>query len=207
MATRIVIVDDHPVVREGLNTFLALHDDMEVVGQAGSVAEALAVVPGLAPDVVLLDLRLPDGDGLQAIPELLTLDPAPQVVVLTSFVDDDAVRRAIRLGASGYLVKHASPDRLLEGIRAAHRGEMPLDPSAARALASQRRDPLDDLTPREREVLEQLARGLSNRAIAAALYITEKTVKTHVSAVLAKLGVGDRTQAALYARDRGLSGR
>lgn len=204
MATRIVIVDDHPVVRDGLEAYLDLHDDVEVVGQAGTVSEALAIVPALAPDVVLLDLRLPDRNGLEAIPELLATDPAPRVVVLTSFVDDDSVRRAIRLGASGYLAKHANPDRLLDGIRAAHRGEMPLDPSAARALASRRHDPLERLTPREREVLEHLAKGMSNRAISAALYITEKTVKTHVSAILAKLGVDDRTQAALFARDHGL---
>lgn len=204
MAITIVIVDDHPVVRDGLKAYLDLHDDVEVVGQAGTVSEALAIVPALAPDVVLLDLQLPDRNGLQAIPDLLVTDPAPRVVVLTSFVDDDSVRRAIRLGASGYLAKHANPDTLLDGIRAAHRGEMPLDPSAARALASQRRDPLEQLTPREREVLEHIAKGMSNRSISAALYITEKTVKTHVSAILAKLGVDDRTQAALFARDHGL---
>lgn len=204
MPARIVIVDDHPVVREGLKTFLDLHDDVEVVGQAGSVSEALAIVPSLTPDVVLLDLQLPDRNGLQAIPELLAVTPPPKVVVLTSFVEDDNVRQAIRLGASGYLAKHANPDSLLEGIRAAVRGEMPLDPSATRALATPQRDPFAELTPREREVLEHLARGMNNRAIAGALFIAEKTVKTHVSAVLAKLGVDDRTQAALFARDHGL---
>lgn len=204
MPTRIVIVDDHPVVRDGLTTFLDLHDDVEVVGHAGSVAEALALVPGLTPDLVLLDLQLPDGSGLQAIPDLLAVTPPPKVVVLTSFVDDDLVRQAIRRGAVGYLAKHANPDSLLDGIRAAMRGEMPLDPSATRALATQHRDPFAGLTPREREVLGHIAQGRSNRTIAETLFITEKTVKTHVSAILSKLGLHDRTQAALYARDHRL---
>jgi DNA-binding NarL/FixJ family response regulator len=204
VSARIVIVDDHPVVRQGLQIFLDRQDDVEVVGQAGSIGEALSLVSRVAPDLVLLDLQLPDRHGLQAIPDLLAIDPAPIIVVLTSFVDDDSVRRAIRLGASGYLAKHADPGSLVDGIRAALRGELPLDPSATRALAVQRRDPIDQLTPREREVLEHLAQGRSNRTIAETLFITEKTVKTHVSAVLAKLGVVDRTQAALYARDHGL---
>ncbi len=204
MPTRLLVVDDHPVVREGLAAFLAQHDDLAVVAQAGTIAEAVSAAVAHRPDVVLLDLQLPDGNGLTAIPRLAELDPPPIVVVLTSFLEEDYVRQAIRLGAGGYLVKHAGPDALLDGIRAASRGELPLDPGAARALAAARRDPLDDLTPREREVLAELARGKSNRSIAADLVITEKTVKTHVSAILAKLGVDDRTQAALYAKDHGL---
>ena len=204
MPTRVLIVDDHPVVREGLAGFLALQDDLEIVAQAGSVADALEAAGSHRPDVVLLDLQLPDGNGLAAIPRLRELDPAPTVVVLTSFLEEDYVRQAVRIGAGGYLVKHAGPDAILDGIRAAARGELPLDPGATRALATAGPDPLDDLTPREREVLVELASGKSNRAIATTLVITEKTVKTHVSAILSKLGVDDRTQAALYAKDRGL---
>lgn len=202
---RVLIVDDHPVVREGLATFLDLHDDVEVVGHAATGGEALAQAAGHDPDVVLLDLRLPDGNGLARIPQLLDGAPDRKVVVLTSFLDDGFVRQAIQAGASGYLVKHASPDSLLEGIRAAARGDTPMDPQALQALTAPRRhDPIDDLTPREREVLAHLAQGRSNREVAGTLVIAEKTVKTHVSAILAKLGVADRTQAALYAKDRGL---
>jgi len=201
---RIVLVDDHPVVREGLRTFLDLHDDIEVVGDAATAGEAAAQVAGHRPDVVLLDLKLPDRSGLALLPELLALDPPPKVVILTSFLDDDSVRQAVRGGASGFLLKHASPDTIVDGVRAVVRGDLPLDPAAVRILASQRHDPLEVLTPREREVLELIAAGRSNRAIADELVIAEKTVKTHVSAVLAKLGVHDRTQAAIFAKDRGL---
>jgi DNA-binding NarL/FixJ family response regulator len=202
---RILLVDDHPVVRQGLRAFLELHDDLQVVAEAASAGETLAQAAGTHPDVVLLDLQLPDRDGLTLLPELLAAgDPTPKVLVLTSFLDDDTVRRAVRGGASGFLLKHAAPDRIADAIRAAVAGELPLDPAAARALAIQRRDPLDQLTPREREVLELIATGAPNRDIAQRLIIAEKTVKTHVSAILAKLGVTDRTQAAVYAKDRGL---
>lgn len=204
MVVRVLIVDDHPVVREGLRAFLDLHEDVEVVGDASTTGEARAQIAGHQPDVVLLDMQLPDGNGLSLLPELVAMDPAPRVVVLTSFLDDDAVRRAVRGGASGYLLKHAAPDSILDGVRAAARGDMALDPAAARALANPRRDPLEDLTRREREVLELIAKGRSNRAIAEELVIAEKTVKTHVSAILAKLGVTDRTQAAIFAKEAGL---
>lgn len=205
MAIRVLIVDDHPVVREGLVAFLELHQDIELVGSVGSLGDALRTAGATAPDVVLLDLQLPDGHGLAAIPELGRLEAPPKVVVLTSFLDDDYVRQAIRLGAAGYLAKHSGPDVLLDGIRRAAAGGMPLDPDAARALAAGPvHDPLEELTAREREVLAHLARGQSNRTIAAELFITEKTVKTHVSAILAKLGVADRTQAAVFAKDRGM---
>lgn len=201
---RILIVDDHPVVREGLRAFLDLHDDLEVVGGAATASEALAQAAGTDPDVVLLDLALPDRHGLTIVPELTAGDHPPKVLILTSFLEDDTVRRAVRSGASGFLLKHAAPDAIADGIRAAMRGDLPLDPAAVRALATTRHEPLDDLTPREREVLELIARGRSNRAIAEQLVIAEKTVKTHVSSILAKLGVEDRTQAAIYAKDRGL---
>ncbi len=201
---RILIVDDHPVVREGLRAFLDLHDDLEVVGGAATGGEALAQAAGTRPDVILLDLALPDRHGLTLLPELTDGDAAPKVVVLTSFLDDDLVRRAVRGGASGFLLKHAAPDTIADGVRAAVRGDLPLDPEAVRSLATTRHDPLEDLTPREREVLELIARGRTNRAIAEELVIAPKTVKTHVSAVLAKLGVSDRTQAAIYAKEHGL---
>lgn len=201
---RVVLVDDHPVVREGLRTFLDLHEDVEVVGEAATAGEAAAQVAGTRPDVVLLDLALPDRHGLLLLGELLATEPAPRVVVLTSFLDDDTVRRALREGASGFLLKHAAPDGIVDAVRSAMRGDLPLDPAAVRALAVQRHDPLDDLTAREREVLELIAQGRTNREIAGALVIAEKTVKTHVSSLLAKLGVSDRTQAAIYAKERGL---
>jgi DNA-binding NarL/FixJ family response regulator len=201
---RLLLVDDHPIVREGLRAYLAIHEDVTVVAEAASVAEAVEAASEHEPDVILLDLQLEDGHGLSAIPRLLDRDPAPRVVVLTSFLDEDYVRQAVRLGATGYLIKNAGPTAILEGIRAAVRGESPMDPAVVRALATARADPLDALTPREHEVLGLIARGMSNRAIADALVVTEKTVKTHVSAILRKLGVDDRTQAALYAKDRGL---
>lgn len=204
MGIRVLIVDDHPVVREGLRAVLDLCDDLEVVGEASAVTDALEVAAAEDPDVVLLDLRLADGNGLTAIARLRSMEPAPTVIVLSSFVDDDYVRQAIRLGASGYLVKSAGPDAIIDGIRAAGRGEMPLDPGVARSLALARPDPLTRLTPRELEVLTLLARGKSNRSVAEELVIGEKTVKTHVSSILAKLQVEDRTQAAVFAKDHGL---
>ena len=201
---RVLVVDDHPVVREGLRAYLALQDDVEVVGEASGVDEALVVAETERPDVVLLDLQLEDGHGLSVLPRLQQLDEPPRVLVLTSFVDEDYARQAIRLGACGYLVKNAGSAAILDGIRTAASGGSPMDPAIVRELAAGGSDPIEDLTPREHEVLVLIARGMSNRAIAEELVITEKTVKTHVSAVLRKLGVDDRTQAAIYAKDRGL---
>jgi DNA-binding NarL/FixJ family response regulator len=200
----VLVVDDHPVVREGLRAYLALQDDITVVGEASTVEEALDAAAEHGPDVVLLDLELGDGHGLSAIPRLVALDDPPRVVVLTSFLDEDWARQAVRLGAAGYLVKNAGPTAILEGIRAAARGETPMDPAVVQTLATSRPDPIDALTPREHEVLALVARGMNNRTIAAELVVTEKTVKTHVSAILRKLDVDDRTQAAVYAKDRGL---
>ena len=201
MATRVLIVDDHPVVRAGLRAFLDLQDDFEVVGEAGSLSEARERARETDPDLVLLDLQLPDGSGLTLIEELAA---ACRVLVLTSFLDEGKVRQAMRRGASGYLLKHAGPNALLDKVRAALRGEVPLDPEAVRALAAPALDPLAELTPREREVLALMAQGLSNKRIAARLSISEKTVKTHAGHVFAKLGVDDRLQAVLVAKEHGL---
>jgi DNA-binding NarL/FixJ family response regulator len=204
VAARILIVDDHPVVRAGLRVFLDQHDDLEVIAEAGSLAEARACTATTRFDLVLLDLRLPDGGGGALIPELTGAADSPKVVVLTSTFDDHDVRRAVRAGAHGFLLKHAGPAALLDGVRAALRGEVPLDPTAVRALASPREDVLATLTPRERDVLALLARGASNKRIAAELGIAEKTVKAHAGNLFHKLGVRDRVQAALRAKELGL---
>ena len=201
--TRLVIIDDHPIVREGLKAFLELQD-FEVVGEAGDAVSGLERVSETQPELVLLDVQLPGENGLRLLPKLLNLESPPKVLMLTSFLEEDYLREALRLGASGFLVKHSGPDRLADALRAALRGELPLDPEATRMLAQPFDDPLEELTRREREVLEHLAEGVSNKRIATALDIAEKTVKVHVSSILAKLGVKDRVQAALYARGRRL---
>lgn len=207
----VLIVDDHAVVREGLRTFLELQDDIRVVGEAGDGTEALDLAAELRPDVILMDLVMPRLDGVGAMRELRTTRPDSRVIVLTSFVDDDRLLPAIQAGAAGYLLKNVEPAELVRAIRAAHVGETIIDPSAAsrlvRAIAQGARAGAADterLTRREHEVLELIARGESNKRIAWALGISEKTVKTHVGHVLAKLGVTDRTQAALLAVKDGL---
>jgi DNA-binding NarL/FixJ family response regulator len=209
---RVLIVDDHEVVREGLRTFLELQDGIEVVGEAGDGEEALAQASRLTPDVVLMDLVMPKLDGVGAMRALRHRLPATRVIVLTSFTQDDRLLPAIRAGAAGYLLKNVEPRELARAVRAAHAGEALLDPGVAarlvqeiagRADASAHRSP-ERLTGREREVLELIARGRSNKRIALALGISEKTVKTHVGHLLAKLGVTDRTQAALYAVRTGM---
>lgn len=201
---RVLVVDDHPVVREGMRAYLAAQDDVEVVGEAAGVEEAVAAVDRHRPDVVLLDLELEDGHGLSVLPRLGAGGERPEVVVLTVFADEDYARQALRLGACGYLVKSAGSAAILDGIRTAARGGNPLDPAIVAKLADTGPDPIEALTAREHEILTLIARGMTNRAIAEELVITEKTVKTHVSAVLRKLGARDRTQAAIYAKDRGL---
>jgi NarL family two-component system response regulator LiaR len=209
---RVVIVDDHAVVREGLRTFLALQDGIEVVGEAADGAEALEVAARVAPDVILMDLVMPSLDGLGAMRALRDAGTSARVIVLTSFTDDERILPAIQLGAAGYLLKNVAPAELARAVRAAHAGEALLDPSVAarlvRAVAEQRAEgprPADQLTRRERDVLALIARGLSNKRIAFELGLSEKTVKAHVGHVLAKLGVSDRTQAALYAVRHGLT--
>jgi two-component system, NarL family, response regulator LiaR len=209
---RVVVADDHAVVRQGLLTFLELHDDIEVVGEAQDGQGAIDVVLALAPDVVLMDLVMPGLDGVAAIERLRERGSNARVIVLTSFLDDDKVLPAVRAGAAGYLLKDAEPGELVRAIRAVDGGEALLHPAVtARVL----RELADDgerarrhalLTPREREVLALVARGRSNKAIALHLGVADKTVKTHVGNILSKLGLADRTQAALYAVREGIAG-
>jgi DNA-binding NarL/FixJ family response regulator len=199
---RVLIADDHPVVRQGLRTYLELQPDIVIAGEAGGGFEAAAQAERLQPDVVLLDMAMPEGDGIEALRRIRTGRGAPRVVVLTSFPADDRVLDAMRAGAAGYLLKDAQPSELLAAIRSAHAGGSPLHPDAAARLVGALRHPQAaaiELTAREREVLELLARGMPNKAIALRLSLSEKTVKTHVSAILRKLDVTDRTQAALRA--------
>ena len=199
---RVLIADDHAVVRQGLRTFLDLQDDIEVVAEASDGAEALAAAEQHAPDVVLIDLVMPNVDGIEAIRGLRERVPHTRAVVLSSFIDDEKLLPAVRAGAAGYLLKDVQPQELVAAIRTVHQGGALLHPRvASRVLEELTTDPL---TPREREVLALIGRGMSNKAIALELSLSEKTVKAHVSSILAKLGVADRTQAALYAVRAGL---
>ncbi len=210
---RILIADDHAVVREGLRAFLELQDGLEVVGEAGDGAEALAEAERLAPDVILMDLVMPRLDGVRAMRALRRTAPQSRVIVLTSFLDDDRLLPALEAGAAGYLLKDVEPAELARAIRTAHGGEALIAPAAAerllrtisgRAAAAHVPPPREQLTAREHEVLELISRGFANKRIALELGISEKTVKAHVGRVLAKLGVSDRTQAALLAVREGL---
>ena len=207
---RVLLADDHAVVRQGLRTFLELQDEIEIVGEASDGAEAVAAVERLEPDVVLMDLVMPRVDGVEAIRRIHELRPATRVLALSSFVDDDKVFPALRAGAAGYLLKDVQPAELVRGIRAVHEGEALLHPVvAARVVEEVASDvrfnrPDDVLTGREREVIALIARGRANKAIAFELGVSEKTVKTHVSNIFGKLGFTDRTQAALYAVRHGL---
>jgi DNA-binding NarL/FixJ family response regulator len=203
---RVLVVDDHQVVRHGLRSFLDVQDDIEVVGEAADGAEAVERVRQLRPDVMLLDLLLPSVDGVEALRMLRAEGDQTRVLVLTSFTEPARVVAALRAGASGYLFKDVDPDALAQAIRAVHAGQVLLEPEVATAVLRSESEPsgVEALTEREKEVLVELARGRSNREIARALVVSEKTVKAHVSSILAKLGLSDRTQAALYAVRSGL---
>ena len=200
---RVAIVDDHAVVRSGLEQLLANETDMEVVGTAGNGREALTVIADTNPDVVLMDLSMPDVDGLEATRRVTAEHPDVHVVVLTSFADKQRIVDALEAGAVGYLLKDAEPETVATAVRAAAAGESPLDPKAARVLLDMRRTaaPAASLTAREREVLELVAAGLANKNIARRLGISERTVKAHLTRVFQTIGVVDRTQAALWARE------
>ena len=209
---KVLIVDDHQVVRQGLRTFLELQEDVLVVGEAEDGETAVEMVRQLNPNVVLMDLVMPRLDGISATRQVKSLGTEVKVIALTSFTEDDKVFPAIQAGASSYLLKDVSPDDLVEAIRAVHRGEARLHPDIARKLMEQiaqqaspaRESRLDELTEREREVTNLVAKGCSNQEIANELVISEKTVKTHVSNILGKLQLEDRTQLAIYAIKKGL---
>lgn len=211
---RVLIVDDHAVVREGLRTFLELQDGIEVVGEAGDGEQAVRQATALAPDVILMDLVMPRLDGIAAMRELRRRDSASRVIVLTSFLDDERLMPALQAGAAGYLLKDVEPSELARAVRSACADEALIDPTVAARLLHQLSAPpgpaadgIEQLTRREREVLDLIVLGRSNKRIAAELEISEKTVKAHVGRVLAKLGVADRTQAAVLAVSRGIAGR
>ena len=206
---RILLADDHPIVREGLRALIATEPGMLVVGEAKDGGEALFKARSLQPDVILLDLVMPRKDGLAAISEITHDLPGARILVLTSFAEDEYVFPAIKAGAMGYLLKDASPQELLEAIRAVYRGESSLHPTIARKVLREFTRPSGpparaaSLTEREGEILLLVAQGLSNRAIAEQLVVSERTVRSHVSAILQKLHLNSRTQAALYALKEG----
>lgn len=202
---RVLLVDDHQVVRNGLRTFLSLQDDIEVVGEAPDGAQGLARAKELVPDVILMDLLMPVMDGVTAIGAIKAVLPEVEIVAVTSFIEEDKVTAALEAGASGYLLKDADAEAVAAAVRAAHAGEVHLDPAVARLLAQRMRERkaspqlVEPLTEREKEVLSLVGQGASNKEIASELFITERTARTHVSNILGKLGLSSRTQAALYA--------
>jgi NarL family two-component system response regulator LiaR len=208
---RVLLADDHAILRKGIRALLSTEPDVEVVGEAGDGAEALAQAEALQPDVILMDLVMPGMDGIEATRQIVARQPGARVLVLTSFVADDKVFPAIKAGALGYILKDTGPDELVRAIRQVHRGEPTMEAEIARKvlfeLAQPPRQPptADPLTARELEVLRLLAQGKSNREIAEDLVLSEMTVRTHVSNILGKLHLASRTQAALYALKEGLA--
>lgn len=200
---RVVIVDDHAVVRQGLHFMLERQPDISVIGEGSDGEQAIALAASLIPDVLLLDLLMPKVDGITAIREIKRLTPETRIIILTSYHEDDLIFRAIKAGALSYLLKDASPQELLAAVRAAAQGESRLHPTIAtrvlREMQAQESSPLNELTSRELEVLSQIAHGRSNTEIATLLVISEGTVKMHVSNILSKLHLADRTQAAIFA--------
>jgi DNA-binding NarL/FixJ family response regulator len=199
---RVLIVDDHAIVRTGLSQLLGTADDIELVGAAGDGAEVVGMAAELRPDVVLMDLSMPGTDGVAATGQIVAADPRVHVLVLTSFSDQARILDALQAGAEGYLLKHSEPEVILAGVREIVAGGSPLDPKAARVLLTNRRSPGPDLklTEREREVLDMVGDGLPNKTIARRLGISERTVKAHLTNIYQRLGVTDRTQAALWAQ-------
>jgi two-component system, NarL family, response regulator LiaR len=208
---RILIADDHAVVRHGLRALIATEPDLELVGEAADGVEAVEQTARLHPDVILMDMAMPRKTGLEAICDIKHDDPQARILVLTSFAEDEQVFPAIKAGATGYLLKDTSPRELLQAIRDVERGEVSLHPTIARKLVGELKRPPDlppaeeQLTEREVQVLALVARGLSNKEIADQLFIGERTVRTHMSNILGKLHLANRTQAALYAQREGLA--
>jgi DNA-binding NarL/FixJ family response regulator len=204
VTTRVFLLDDHEIVRRGLRELIDAEDDLEVVGEAGSADEAHRRIPVADPDVAVLDVRLPDGNGIEICREIRSRSPQIACVMLTSFADDEAVYAAILAGASGYLLKQIKGSDLIEGIRSVGRGESLLDPAVTTRVLERLRhrgedDELASLTPQERKILDHIAEGLTNRQIGEQMFLAEKTVKNYVSNVLAKLGMSRRAEAAAYA--------
>ncbi|MDE3722282.1 response regulator transcription factor [Nocardiopsis sp. N85] len=202
---RVFLVDDHEIVRRGVGSLLDDEDGIQVVGEAGTAAQALARVPASTPDVVVLDVRLPDGDGVTVCREIRSMLPATRILMLTSYSDDEALYGAVMAGASGYILKQIHGTDLVGAVRTVAEGRSLLDPESTTRMLERlreeavRKDPLSELTDQERRVLELIGEGLTNREIGARMYLAEKTVKNYVSRVLAKLGMARRTQAAAYA--------
>lgn len=207
----VIIVDDHAVVRQGLIAFLQTQDDIEVIGEAENGVQLLELLPHSVPDVLLMDLIMPDMDGVEATRRVKTISPHTQVIIFTSYYRDEHIFPAVRAGALSYILKDSKPDELADAIRKASRGEAVLHPRVAARLIQEvqgtRREtlnPFSELSDREMEILRLIAGGISNREIAETLFISEKTVKSHVSNILSKLHLADRTQAAVYAWNQGI---
>jgi len=206
MTVRVFLLDDHEIVRRGLHDLLEAEDDLTVVGDAGTAAEALRRIPATRPDVAVLDVRLPDGDGIEVCREVRSSHPEIQCLMLTSYADDEALFAAIMAGAAGYVLKQVRGTDLVDGVRRVGRGESLLDPAVTGRVLERLRHPaeaepdeLASLTEQERKLLDLIAEGLTNRQIGERMYLAEKTVKNYVSNVLSKLGMSRRTQAAAYA--------
>ena len=210
-AIRLLITDDHSIVRKGIKALLATEKDLQVVGEAENGADAVEKSAALKPDVVLMDLVMPEMDGIEATRRITTEQPGTKILVLTSFAADDKVFPAIKAGALGYLLKDSTPDQLLEAIRQVYKGEPSLEPSIARKVLQELSRPgqgkqtTEPLTERELEVLRLIAQGMSNKEIATKIFVAEWTVRSHVSNILGKLHLASRTQAALYALRSGLA--
>ncbi|MEC2057270.1 response regulator transcription factor [Peribacillus psychrosaccharolyticus] len=209
MKIRLILADDHHIVRKGLVLFLGTHKDLEIIGEAENGLIAIELAKTLNPDIILMDLSMPILDGIEATKAILAENPEAKIMILTSFSDKDHVIPALEAGASGYQFKDSDPDQLVTAIRSLYQGEKQLDPKVTSSLLTylqgqKEHSPIQELTKREKEVLKEITLGKSNKEIAAALFITEKTVKTHISNILSKLCLQDRTQAALYAVRNGL---